>query len=399
MRAIFVAVAWVVLGGVASADKVDDLVNEVTAGADYKDRLSAIGSLVDDGDPRAVAALISAVGNDSEKTVRAAAAIGLGKVVTAATPADLRQEALDALNAASSKQTEKDAFVRKQATKARDKLEDLGPHIYVELGPMASHVKSTSPSDADLTAAMQRTLETAVRRDAKDWLTSLPANATQIDAYYVDGAVEEILTNLKGGVTSLTCKVSLRIATYPNQSALATLSGGATVDMRSNADVAVVTYDCVDAVIEHLVVSDLIPAIDAGRFVTSVAPSKAATATTTAPVTVAADPAWSSDGWTLLGEDDVDLVDDEVEVNRRKSTWGEVAIVVTGDAVTLNTVELGLVGKGRKSQQAELGETVSADSSPQVIEVAGKRRAIDKVRLTYKKHTLDARTRVQVWAR
>jgi hypothetical protein len=102
--------------------------------------------------------------------------------------------------------------------------------------------------------------------------------------------------------------------------------------------------------------------------------------------------------WTLLAEDEVDLIDEELDIARSKSTWSEVKLVVSGDAVTLKTVELQLAGKAKQRQREELEESYGEGDS-QVIEISGRRRAIKKIRLTYEKHRLDADTRVQVYAR
>jgi hypothetical protein len=109
-------------------------------------------------------------------------------------------------------------------------------------------------------------------------------------------------------------------------------------------------------------------------------------------------PTYDPDGWTLIGEDDVDLVDDEIEVRREKSTWSEIKLVVDGDEVTLAAVELELAGRQHKLQREQVEEAYGEGSS-RVIAIPGKRRAIEKVRLQYKKHKLDASTRVQIYAR
>lgn len=404
MRVVLVGLALLLCARDARADGVDDLIEDLRTNADHKRRLAALSSLTKDGDQRAITALIEALRTDTEKTVRGAAAVALGKLVTATTPAGLKKKAMDALKAASSKKNEKQSIVRKLAKKAYKQLEALvSPgDIYVELGPMVSRLQSTNPSDADLAASMQKTLEIVARRAAKDWLTDLPADATQVETYRVDGAVDDVLTEQTSRGARVSCKVTMRIATYPDHSLLASHRGGALVSsLDSINDIEAATYDCVDAVMKDLLLQKIIPAIESGQLQspasTSGSGNKPSVALASASATHAA--TWSPDGWTLLGEDDVDLIEDEVEVDRSKSTWSEVAIVVTGDAVKVNTVELALAGKGHKLQQAEIAQTFTADSAPRVIEVTGKRRTIEKVRLTYKKHTLDGETRVQVWAR
>ncbi len=108
---------------------------------------------------------------------------------------------------------------------------------------------------------------------------------------------------------------------------------------------------------------------------------------------------WSAEGWTLLGEDEVDLIDDYVEIGKKKSTWDEVALVADGDAIHVEAVELTLGGKKPRVQREELAKELDGDSRVRVIEIAGGRRTVSKVRLQYKKHRLDASTRVQIYAR
>jgi len=110
-------------------------------------------------------------------------------------------------------------------------------------------------------------------------------------------------------------------------------------------------------------------------------------------------PTWDDDGWTLIGEDVVDLVEDEVTIARDDSTWDKVAIVAIGDDVTIKALEVQRAGKSDKRQRAAIGERLTDGSRTRIIELTGKRRAIEKVRLQYKKHKLDGATRVQVYAR
>src|SRR5687767_10207557 len=96
--------------GTAAADNVDKLIKDLGTSSDYKVRLSAAASLAKLGDERAIPAFIKALGKDKEKTVRGAAAVGLGKVVTSDTEEDLLIDAKAALETASKK--DKDSFVK-----------------------------------------------------------------------------------------------------------------------------------------------------------------------------------------------------------------------------------------------------------------------------------------------
>ncbi len=111
------------------------------------------------------------------------------------------------------------------------------------------------------------------------------------------------------------------------------------------------------------------------------------------------DTSWSPEGWTLLGEDDVDLIDDVVEIKKKKSTWDAIALVTDGDDVTVESVELSLGGKKAKTQREDIEKDFTGGDHVRVIEIAGGRRAVSKVRLQYRKHRVDASTRVLIYAR
>ncbi len=108
---------------------------------------------------------------------------------------------------------------------------------------------------------------------------------------------------------------------------------------------------------------------------------------------------WTANGWVLLGEDEVDLIDDTVEFKKSKSTWDSIALVADGDPVHLETVELTTRGKKTKVQREEIAKDLGGDARVRVVEIAGGRRALSKVRLQYKKLQRDASTRLQIYAR
>src|SRR5689334_7230300 len=92
------------LAAPARADKVDDLVRDLKSGSDYKVRLSAALSLAKLGDKRAIPAFVSAL-KDSDKTVRGAAAVALGKLVDATTSSKLKSDAIKQLETMIAKET------------------------------------------------------------------------------------------------------------------------------------------------------------------------------------------------------------------------------------------------------------------------------------------------------
>jgi HEAT repeats len=230
-------------------------------------RLSAALNLTKLGDRRAIGAFIAALG-DPDKTVRGVVAAGLGKLVTAATPADLKKRALTALRQTAS--SDANAFVRKQAQKAYDKLKSLvGPAVsvasgatYVQIGQMSAEAGMA----AELLALMRQTAQKTFRQRAPTMLIDWPGGGSpsakniaerQLKAYFVDGTVNTIAS--KG--SALECKVSMLLATFPAKSMFGFLKGGAMVDGGGDADLA--AQDCVIAVVEDLIARKIIPTIEA----------------------------------------------------------------------------------------------------------------------------------------
>src|SRR5689334_7937183 len=83
VRAAAIAALLVVVARArpAWADNVDELIRQLENDDSDKVRLSAALNLTKLGDQRAILALAKAIGNDGDKSVRGAAAVGLGKLV------------------------------------------------------------------------------------------------------------------------------------------------------------------------------------------------------------------------------------------------------------------------------------------------------------------------------
>ena len=278
--AVAVLTVLVALGmgaGTAAADNVDKLIKDLGTSSDYKVRLSAAASLAKLGDDRAIPAFIKALGKDKEKTVRGAAAVGLGKVVTSDTEEDLLDDAKAALETASKK--DKDSFVKKQAKKALAKLKKLssgdggttvsGGSIYVDIGEMSAKTDES----AAMKALMRKTVEKTFARNASEMLTKWPgkkapskSDLKSTQPFHVDGTLNEITTKAKGSATIVSCKVNMLIATYNDmkKSMFGFLNGGASVQASDDEkDIELAKTDCVAAVVEDLVIKKIIPAIQA----------------------------------------------------------------------------------------------------------------------------------------
>ena len=275
---IALAALIVLLGsrGLAAADNVDKLVKDLGTSSDYKVRLSAAASLAKLGDARAIPAFIKALGKDNEKTVRGAAAVGLGKVVTSSTDADQMEKAIAALDKAS--KSDKDAFVKKQAAKSLAKLQKLSGTgggsappaggIYVDVGAMSAKIDE----DADaMRTLMRKTTESTFSKNASNMTTKWgskkspsPKDLKGAAAFHVDGTLNEITVKAKGSAMIVSCKVNMLIATYPEKSMFGFLNGGASVQASNDeADIALAKKDCVTAVVEALVIKKIIPTINA----------------------------------------------------------------------------------------------------------------------------------------
>jgi len=267
------------LGGhatVAHADNIDTLVSDLKTGSDYKVRLSAVLALAKLGDQRAIDALVAALG-DSDKTVRGASVVTLGKLVDASTAATTLTRITGALDKLIAR--ERNDSVKKQAEKTRQIVDALATAtttapvaggIYVNVGAMAAEAKKAEPVAA-MKALMRKTTVTMLTRKSADlqqtWITGKTPTAPQLQAkgvkgFQVDGTVNELTVKTKGSTATVSCKVSMLIATFPSPSIFAVLTGGAAVQGSNDArDIEAAKTDCVAAVVEDLVESKIIPAI------------------------------------------------------------------------------------------------------------------------------------------
>jgi hypothetical protein len=256
----------------ARADNVTTLIGQLANGSDYKVRLSAALSLAKLGDPRAILPFVNALRDDSDKTVRGAAAVGLAKLVDSTTNKDVRKKAIAALSTA--KAGDSDPFVRKQAEKAWLALRDVDDTaqvvaggIFVDLGPMSAK----TPGADKLKSLMRKTANGVFARRAQGMMLAWPGggspskgqlDAKKVSAYHVDGTLTELTVKEKGASTTISCKISMLIATYPEKSMFGFLNGGASVQgSSSSSDVELAKEDCVVAVVEDLVTKKIIPTI------------------------------------------------------------------------------------------------------------------------------------------
>lgn len=282
LRVVTITVLLVaVTRGTARADNVDELMKQLENDGSDKVRLSAALNLTKLGDPRAILAFVKAIGNDGDKTVRGAAAVGLGELVTDKTKSSFRNLAISALKRAAA--SDASDFVRDQAGKALKAIGVTGtstqvqtpppPHaggaIYVNIGPMSSKTGNTT-SDAKLKALMVKTATKAMEKTASRMAITWPGGAptkAQLDAkstvgFYVDGTLNELKVKEAGSSTTVSCKINMLLASYPDKSIFGLLTGGASVQASGSAnDIALAREDCVSAVVEDLIAKKIVPTI------------------------------------------------------------------------------------------------------------------------------------------
>lgn len=272
---VAVLVALGVAAAPAHADNVDTLIKDLKSGSDYKIRLSAVLALAKLGDKRAIDPLVGALA-DSDKTVRGASTVALGKLVDASTPAATRTKITAALDKLIAR--ESTASVKTQAEKTKAIIAALGAAtpppasggIYVEVGPMAAEKGKAEPVDL-MKSLMRSTVQSVLKSRGKDfaqtWITGKTPTKAQLEAkgvkgFQVDGTVNEVGVKTKGSTATVSCKVSMLIATYPPPSIFAVLSGGAAVQGSNDPkDIELAKSDCVAAVVEDLVASKVVGAI------------------------------------------------------------------------------------------------------------------------------------------
>ena len=279
-RVVAVAVVLAVIGhsAPARADNVAELVRQLSDDDSDKVRLSAAINLTKLGDPRAILPLAKALGNDTEKTVRGAAAVGLGKLVTDRTDAKIRKAVIAVLTQA--RDSDASDLVRGEAGKALKAIgvsggtaqvqtPQTGSAIYVNIGPMSSKTGDAT-IDPGLKALMFKTANRTMGRVASNMAITWPGGAPTRAAleakstvgFYVDGTVNEMKVKETGSSVTVSCKINMLLASYPDKAIFGLLNGGASVQASgAKTDIALAREDCVSAVVEDLIAKKIVPTI------------------------------------------------------------------------------------------------------------------------------------------
>jgi hypothetical protein len=279
-RIVAVAAVLAVIGHAAPAraDNVAELIRQLSDDDSDKVRLSAAINLTKLGDARAILPLAKALGNDPDKTVRSAAAGGLGKLVTDKTDSRIRKAAIAVLTQA--RDSDDSDFVRGEAGKALKAIgvtggtaavqtPASGGAIYVNIGPMSSKTGDSS-IDGKLKALMFKTANRTMTRVASNMAITWPGGApsrAMLDAkstvgFYVDGTVNEMKVKETGSSVTVSCKINMLLASYPDKAIFGLLNGGASVQASgAKTDIALAREDCVSAVVEDLIAKKIVPTI------------------------------------------------------------------------------------------------------------------------------------------
>ena len=277
--AVIVVALLVTLHRSAHADNLTTLIDQLEHDDSDRVRLAAAVSLAKAGDDKAILALAKCVTNDSDKNVRSACAIGLGNLVKPSTKSSFKNLAVANLKTAA--QNDSSELVKSQANKALTQITGQGTSggssgtssggsggIYVNIGPMSS--KTGSANDSKLRALMQKTatktMQSRAGRMRLEWPGGLPSKAVLaskgVAGFYVDGTLNELKVKVSGSSSTISCKVSMLLADFPDKSVFGFLNGGASVSASaSQSDQDLASEDCVSAVIEDLIAKKIIPTI------------------------------------------------------------------------------------------------------------------------------------------
>lgn len=261
----------------ASADSIDDNIDDLEGDDSYKVRVSAAVALSKTPDDRAVIALSRALRSDRDAAVRRAAALALKKVVIASTRKKVAADALDALRGAAK---DKDKRVRKAAEKTLDALESIlatkAPKVFVNVD---APTDKTKKAGSDAVSALARVVRAEVTRASKkayavEWPGDLPTG-DELDqygtqAFLIAASVSKLTMTTRNGRVEIACTVEIRVGPWAGsdgkerwaagQTGKATGSGKATTGTSSRAQ-ATGVVDCVSAVGEQLTSDKVVPFI------------------------------------------------------------------------------------------------------------------------------------------
>lgn len=264
-------------GRTARADSVDTLIKQLGDSSE-KVRLAAALNLAKAGDERGILPLAKSLLNDDDKNVRGAAAVGLGKLVKG--NPSTRYKNLATANLKTAAANDASDFVKTQAQNALTTIgvggtttttpqpTGSGGGVYVNIGPMSS--KTTSAKNDKWRAVMVKTAAKTLSKVASNMQQTWPGGTPSkgdlakkgVSGFYVDGTLNTLDIKTSGSGATISCKVSMLLADFPDKSVFGFLNGGASVTASSSqTDQDLASEDCVTAVIENLITSKIVPTI------------------------------------------------------------------------------------------------------------------------------------------
>jgi hypothetical protein len=119
---------------------------------------------------------------------------------------------------------------------------------------------------------MRKTASKTMGKVAGDMATSWPGGDPKkadldrkgVAGFYVDGTLNTLDVKQGGSSATVSCKISMLLASFPDKSVFGFLNGGASVQASGrSSDVALAREDCVSAVVEDLIAKKIVPTIKA----------------------------------------------------------------------------------------------------------------------------------------
>lgn len=295
--AVALAVGWGSRAGAEAIDSIDEHIEQLERSGDYKVRLSAAVQLAKSEDLRAIDAMVQVLENESSKTLRRLAALSLGTMVTADTPAKLRGQVGRALTHAAG--NDRDRKVRAHAQRSLEKLAEVPTRptgdrpppttrpavtqVMPRAGERGVFLHVSPPRDASRRApkGLAPQLHDAVRAILRrkmpgyrlDWPSQSPPTADELKrarmhAYRVQPSVMELRTAARGSHAEVECTVALQVNPWQGsdsaerwsekQAASATGRGRVTGANHKDA-IAAAQRDCVVTVAERITSEQVVP--------------------------------------------------------------------------------------------------------------------------------------------
>jgi hypothetical protein len=212
-------VLWFWPGGVAHADRVDDVSAALVGDSSWRVRLQAAVVLGRLHDRRAVPALTRAL-SDPVETVRGMAAQVLGDLGDPEARAALERAKRDP-----------SSFVRGQALVAYNKLMGgtqvtYGSHptvraLHVEVGGIGAKTNLASPE-------LKQRLREFITRELEH-TPGLTLQGAPLNGFLIDSAITSISRRTTTDYVEISCEVSLIVGRLPSKAMVMMTSGGATV--------------------------------------------------------------------------------------------------------------------------------------------------------------------------